>query len=100
MICQEVLKIKPFHFVVLETMVAVSIAQNKAQQAQLWGAKRLPVPSKEEERRSWVDKAVQDANSHIKATEDRQGQGLFNLNNDSDDSAGRQGEDQSDGIWQ
>lgn len=100
MLCREVLKIRPFHFVVLETMVAVSVAQNKAQQAQLWGAKRLPVPSKEGERRNWVDKAVRNANFRLKATEGRQGQGFFNLNGDIEKSADREREDQSDGIWQ
>ena len=48
------LELRPWHFVALETMVAVHTAQRNELEARLWDAKRLPKPSDPERRKEWV----------------------------------------------
>ncbi len=57
----QVLDYKPWHFVAMETMVAICTAQGDQMMAQVWKARRLPNPSKVEERRQWVERALNDA---------------------------------------
>jgi hypothetical protein len=58
---QQVLDSKPWHFVAIETMVAVSTAQGKTTLAELWKSRRLPNPSQAERRNEWVERALLDA---------------------------------------
>ena len=58
---QHVLDSKPWHFVTIETMVAISAAKQDSILSELWKARRLPVPSQPEARSQWVDRALQDA---------------------------------------
>lgn len=62
----QVLESKPWHFVAMETMTAISMAQGDMVMADLWKARRLPNPSKTEERRQWVERALQDAEAILK----------------------------------
>jgi len=57
----QVLEVKPWHFVAMETMVAASIATGDDISLDLWKSRRLPVPSKKKERELWVDRALADA---------------------------------------
>ena len=66
---QRVLDSKPWHFVTLETMVAANIAKGDLTMVELYKARRLPVPSKTEERSQWVDRALQDAQVILKRME-------------------------------
>ncbi|KAG7369611.1 hypothetical protein IV203_027357 [Nitzschia inconspicua] len=58
---QRVLDSKPWHFVTIETMVALCTAKGDTVLSELWKSRRLPNPSKPEARRQWVDRALQDA---------------------------------------
>ncbi|CAB9502852.1 expressed unknown protein [Seminavis robusta] len=63
--CQRILELKPYHFMVIETMVANSFALQQLVESesnhQDWQAKRLPPPSQPKERLEWVKAARQDA---------------------------------------
>lgn len=58
---QRVLDSKPWHFVTIETMVAIHTAKGDSILSELWTARRLPNPSQPERRLQWVDRALQDA---------------------------------------
>ena len=58
---QAILEIKPYHFTVLETMMACSFALQNVEQAAYWAARRLPPPTKQQERLEWVNWAIEDA---------------------------------------
>ena len=57
----QVLESKPWHFVAVETMVAIATAQQQEVQMQLWKSRLLPVPSQVQKRNQWVDRALEDA---------------------------------------
>jgi hypothetical protein len=58
---QHVLDSKPWHFVTIETMVALHTAKGDTVLSELWKARRLPNPSTPEARRQWVDRSLHDA---------------------------------------
>ncbi|KAL3930271.1 MAG: hypothetical protein SGARI_004531 [Bacillariaceae sp.] len=58
---QKVLDSRPWHFVTIETMVAIHTAKGDSILAELWTERRLPNPSKPEARSQWVDRALADA---------------------------------------
>jgi hypothetical protein len=66
---QQVLESKPWHFVALETMVAISTAQGNTVLTELWKSRRLPPPSQKEAREQWVDRALQDAEEILRRME-------------------------------
>eukprot|EP00536_Pseudo-nitzschia_multiseries_P005231 jgi/Psemu1/12012/gm1.12012_g len=57
----EVLKLKPWHFLAIETMVATSYALNQINTSVYWASRRMPPPSRTEKRREWVDRALKDS---------------------------------------
>jgi tetratricopeptide (TPR) repeat protein len=71
---QQVLESKPWHFVALETMVAISTAQGNTVLTELWKSRRLPTPSQKEAREQWVDRALQDAEEILRRMEQQQRQ--------------------------
>ena len=54
----EVLKLKPWHFLAIETMVATSYALNKINASVFWASRRLPPPGRAEQRSEWIDRAI------------------------------------------
>lgn len=60
-ICQHVLTYRPWHYVALETMVAVNLAMDDNQKLLLWASRRLPSPSHGELRKKWVEQAIEDS---------------------------------------
>ena len=62
-ICQHVLTYRPWHYVALETMVAVNLAidDDDNQKLMLWASRRLPTPSQGELRKKWVEQAIEDS---------------------------------------
>jgi hypothetical protein len=68
-ICEQVLLLKPWHYVALETMVAVNLVQENNEQLLKWASKRLPTPSRKELREKWVQQAIEDS-IRIQETDD------------------------------
>ena len=89
-LCQHILKVRPWHFVCIETMIALNMALGNADEAQFWAAKRLPTPSNAEQRDLWVQQAIQDATAHLETTKDRPGA----LDEEEETSSGK------DDVWQ
>mmetsp|Transcript_18571 Transcript_18571/g.40434 ORF Transcript_18571/g.40434 Transcript_18571/m.40434 type:complete len:326 (-) Transcript_18571:1532-2509(-) len=57
-IALEVLKLKPWHFLAIETMVATSYALNQINTSVYWASRRMPPPSQSEKRKEWIDHAI------------------------------------------
>lgn len=58
--CQAALEYRPWHYVALETMAAVSLVEQKEKNKEQ-PSKRLPTPSKKDLRKQWVEQAVEDS---------------------------------------
>jgi hypothetical protein len=58
--CQAALENRPWHYVALETMAAVSLVEQKEKNKEQ-PSKRLPTPSKKDLRKQWVEQAVEDS---------------------------------------
>lgn len=54
----EVLKLKPWHILAIETMVATSYALNQIETSIHWASQRMPPPSKTEKRKEWIRRAM------------------------------------------
>ena len=60
-ICEQILKVKPYHFAVIETMIANSVAQQQdVELTNYWISKRLPPPSLKDQRWEWVHTSIMD----------------------------------------
>ena len=83
----QVLDFKPWHFVALETMVAVSTAQRDDTMIALYKSRRLPPPSQgAKRRRQWVERALQDAASIMRRMQEKQEQlDMLEQGNDQDE---------------
>eukprot|EP00980_Cylindrotheca_fusiformis_P001802 scaffold408_cov71-Cylindrotheca_fusiformis.AAC.3 len=57
-ICQAVIEHRPWHFVAAETMAALGRVRKNEKEHLI---RRLPVPSKKELRKAWVEQAVKDS---------------------------------------
>lgn len=57
----EVLKLKPWHILAIETMVATSYALNQIESSLHWASRRMPPPSQPEKRKEWVSRAIKDS---------------------------------------
>lgn len=60
-LAKPVLECKPWHFVALETLVAVYTIQGNTVMAEVYKSRRLPFPSQKEAREQWVSRALLDA---------------------------------------
>jgi len=60
-ICLSLHQAKPWHYVVLETMVVNTMVLEHNRDLQTWASKRLPPPSLSKERKEWVTRAIQDS---------------------------------------
>ena len=60
-ICKSILQLKPYHFVVIETMIANSFALQSMDDAAYWQTKRLPPPTHQDARKAWTIQAIEDA---------------------------------------
>ena len=58
-IALEVLKLKPWHILAIETMVATSYALNQIESSLHWASQRMPPPSQTEKRKEWVRRAIE-----------------------------------------
>jgi hypothetical protein len=104
MICQQVLslKFKPWHFVALETMVAIHTAllqENdddfvQEEEVQHWSSRRLPRPDKKEERKQWVERALENAHHQLEQSREDARHSEFNVPRQ------REGDGQDDNMWQ
>jgi hypothetical protein len=54
----EVLKLKPWHILAIETMVATSYALNQIETSMHWASQRMPPPSKTKKRKEWIRRAM------------------------------------------
>lgn len=70
--CRRVLEQRPWHYVALETMVAVLLVKDDNRQLLLWAKKRLPPPSQHKLRRTWVEQAIEDSKRIQKEAENHQ----------------------------
>ena len=59
-ICEQILKVKPYHFAVIETMIANSVAQQNVELSNYWISKRLPPPALKDQRWEWVHTSIMD----------------------------------------
>ena len=57
----EVLKLKPWHILTIETMVATSYALSRIESSFYWASRRMPPPSQTEKRKAWVSRAIEDS---------------------------------------
>mmetsp|Transcript_11874 Transcript_11874/g.34053 ORF Transcript_11874/g.34053 Transcript_11874/m.34053 type:complete len:337 (+) Transcript_11874:85-1095(+) len=96
----EVLKLKPWHFLAIETMVATSYALNQINTSVYWASRRLPPPSQVEKRREWIDRALTDSldfeNDLVIEERDLWEETGKNNNGDNSDSF----QDEETDIWQ
>jgi hypothetical protein len=76
-LAQEVLELRPWHFVVLDTMVAVYTGKGNTDMAQMWASRRLPTPSQREKRKLWVDRALRDAKEVLARLEEQSSRDFF-----------------------
>jgi hypothetical protein len=54
----EVLNLKPWHILAIETMVATSYALNQIETSMHWASQRMPPPSQTEKRKEWIRRAM------------------------------------------
>lgn len=59
--CLAVFDRRPWHYVLLETMVVNAMALERNEDLKSWASKRLPPPSRVERRLAWVKRAVADS---------------------------------------
>jgi len=57
----EVLKLKPWHILAIETMVATSYGLNQIESSLHWASQRMPPPSQTEKRKEWVRRAIENS---------------------------------------
>lgn len=55
----EVLKLKPWHILAIETMVATSYALNQIESSVYWASQRMPPPSQTAKRKEWIHRAIE-----------------------------------------
>ncbi len=55
----EVLRLKPWHILAIETMVATSYALNQIESAVYWATQRMPPPSETAKRKEWIRRAIE-----------------------------------------
>ncbi|KAL3930409.1 MAG: hypothetical protein SGBAC_011775 [Bacillariaceae sp.] len=60
-ICLALVEVRPWHYVVLETMVVNTMVFEHNQDLKAWASKRLPAPSLVEKRSIWVKQAIADS---------------------------------------
>jgi len=82
--CENVLSVKPWHFGALSGIVLVCAGLNDMVNAQIWSSRKLPPLNAPEERKEWVDRAVQEINSMLS---EKQSETIAGLNPDSFDDA-------------
>jgi len=58
---QEVLKLKPWHILAIETMVATSYALNQIESSVYWASQRMPPPSQTAKRKEWIFRAIENS---------------------------------------
>lgn len=55
----EVLRLKPWHILAIETMVATSYALNQIESSVYWATQRMPPPSETTKRKEWIRRAIE-----------------------------------------
>lgn len=55
----EILKLKPWHILAIETMVATSYALNQMTSSVYWASQRMPPQSETTKRKEWVHRAIE-----------------------------------------
>eukprot|EP00531_Pseudo-nitzschia_arenysensis_P002495 CAMPEP_0116128278 /NCGR_PEP_ID=MMETSP0329-20121206/7276_1 /TAXON_ID=697910 /ORGANISM="Pseudo-nitzschia arenysensis, Strain B593" /LENGTH=312 /DNA_ID=CAMNT_0003622409 /DNA_START=72 /DNA_END=1010 /DNA_ORIENTATION=+ len=55
----EVLKLKPWHILAIETMVATSYALNQIESSVYWASQRMPPPNQSTKRKEWIHRAIE-----------------------------------------
>ena len=55
----EVLRLKPWHILAIETMVATSYALNQIESAVYWATQRMPPPNETAKRKEWIHRAIE-----------------------------------------
>ena len=94
-ICQQVLCLRPWHFVALQTMVVINVGNSNLQGVKTWDSNRLPAPSCYDQRKAWVKKAVKEANYRLEVSKARQDFVSPDTSGDEFDGIEKEG-----GLWQ
>lgn len=84
----EVLKLKPWHFIAIETMVATSYALSKIQTSLYWASRRMPPPSQTAKRREWIQRAIESSlefEDKLLSTQGNEEQEIGDVDNDGND---------------
>ena len=99
-ICKQVLLLRPWHFVAIETMIAVYAAKGDSKKVRQWSQRRLPTPSDKERRKEWVERALYDARASItrRETESQESSSLMATTENVDTFTSN--ETRGDSSWQ